>query len=524
ELRNLFDPLFEKVEENQGFINFYIDKQIAFKELEELSSSSLQGSSQRNKKILVEFTDPNPFKEFHVGHLLDNIIGESLARMMEFEGAHVKRANYEGDVGMHVAKCVWGILQLKNEMPTPEATPQEKARFLGKAYAFGASKFDDEIIKKEITKLNKKIYEKDPEIMEIYQTGRAWSLEYFELIYKRLGTKFDFYYFESEIGKAGLTLVKEYLDKGIFKESEGAIIFPGEQYGLHTRVFVNSLGLPTYEAKELGLAPAKYNDFKYDLSIILTGNEVKEYFKVLLCALQQINPDLASKTRHLSHGMVRNADGSKMSSRSGNVLTGEMLLDEAKQHATKIIDQTPNEFTEEEKSIIAEEVGKGAIKYAFLKSAIGKDIAFDMEQSVSFHGDAGPYLQYTYARCMSILRKAPPVIPSPQSGSEGSLAHASSSTPLLSAQNDIQLEELNVLKLLIKFPEIVAEAADKYSPHILCSYLFTLTQSFNTLYEKHPILKAESDQKILRLKLTETTSNILKQGLHLLGIEVVEKI
>lgn len=269
---------------------------------------------------MIEFTDTNPFKEFHIGHLYSNIVGESLSRLLEAQGANVRRVIYQGDVGMHVAKAVWGFMQnLENKSGQDlvlrianleEKSLHEKIKFLGDAYSYGSRAFeDDSQAAEQIKVLNKKIYDKDIEVMPAYNVGREWSLKYFETIYARLGTKFDNYYFESEVGPEGSKIVKEYQLKGIFEESDGAIIFPGEKYGLHNRVFINSLGLPTYEAKELGLAPRKYKDFSYDMSVIVTGNEINEYFRVLLKALELIYPDIAVKTKHISHGMVRIPEG-----------------------------------------------------------------------------------------------------------------------------------------------------------------------------------------------------------------------
>jgi arginyl-tRNA synthetase len=506
--KDLDDPLFEKIEEVHGFINFYLSKTFLFKELNsilEKKENYISTNLYKNTKCIVEYTDPNPFKEFHIGHLFSNIIGESLARLYEAGGAEVKRANYQGDVGMHVAKSVWGMQKLEKDTPPESASLPEKARFLGKAYAYGAQQFEvNDQVKEEIKMVNKKIYDNDPSLMPLYIKGRTWSLEYFETIYTMLGTKFDLYYFESEIGKIGLSFVKEYLEKGVFEKSDGAIIFPGEKYGLHTRVFINSLGLPTYEAKELGLAPTKYKDFPYDRSIIITGNEIDAYFKVLLCALEKINPDLAQKTTHLSHGMVRNADGSKMSSRSGNVMTGELLIQETKQAVLEIIGTGKESYTEEEKQSTAETVAISAIKYAFLKTSIGKDIAFDLKKSIAFTGDSGPYIQYTYARCRSILTKID-----------------SYKAPVIT---DITKEEEALLKHLIKYSDIVIEAIKTHSPHIICTYLYNLTSLFNIVYEANPILKAEEQEKNIRLALVEATSILLKSGLYLLGIRVLERI
>ena len=339
----------EKVEvAGPGFINFTLGEKVLIGNVEDPSTSLGMTASTSNatsqfagKKVMVEYTDPNPFKEFHIGHLYTNIIGESLARLFEKVGAEVQRVCYQGDVGLHVAKSLWGIPKTledrEQKIEDLENTALvERVKLLGEAYALGATKFEeDETAKTEIIEINKMVYAKDPEVMELYEKGRAWSLEYFEAIYKRLGTKFDHYYFESQVGQFGLSLVKEFLAKGVFEESNGAVIFPGEKYGLHSRVFINSLGLPTYEAKELGLAPLKYKDFAYDQSIIVTGNEINEYFKVLIKALEQFNPDLAAKTKHLSHGMVKLPEG-KMSSRTGKVISGEWLLNEAKKEAKRI--------------------------------------------------------------------------------------------------------------------------------------------------------------------------------------------
>ncbi|MBI2622422.1 arginine--tRNA ligase [Candidatus Microgenomates bacterium] len=488
-----------------GFINFWLPEDYLISQLGK-ATAPLRSSGSVGGKVMVEFTDPNPFKEFHIGHLYSNIVGESLCRLLEAEGAEVKRANYQGDVGMHIAKALWGIrnviLSPKDEESRSFANAQddslkEKVEFLGEAYALGAKAYEeDETAKKEINELNKKIYEKDPQIMDLYSKGRQWSLDYFESIYKRLGTKFDFYYFESEVGEIGLELVKEYLEKGIFERSEGAIIFPGKQFGLHTRVFINSLGLPTYEAKELGLAPTKYQDFPYDQSLIVTGNEIIEYFKVLLAALAKIRPDLAAKTKHIPHGMVRLAQG-KMSSRTGNVITGPWLLDEAKAKIKKKF----GDITEE----VAEQVAVGAVKYALLKSSIGKDIAFSFEESISLEGNSGPYIQYTYARTQSVLAKL-------------KTQNAKVKTAIQNLKvNKLNSEELTLLRLLHHFPEVVGEASQNFAPNLLCSYLFNLAQAFNLFYQKHQIIGGQAED--FRLTLTSAVSQTLQTGLSLLGIE-----
>ncbi len=505
--------LFEKIEvASPGFINFWLAPQTLEEELRRIRNDErVKNPNLDGKKIMVEYTDPNPFKEFHIGHLYTNIIGETLARLLEAQGAVVRRANYQGDVGIHVAKAMWGLAKkMREENETVDSLGQkpleERIRFMGQAYALGAAAFDDDAAAKEdITNLNKKIYDLDPDIRNLYEQGRQWSLDKFEEIYKRLGTQFDFYYFEREVGKVGWDLVKENLAKGIFEESDGAVIFPGERYGLHRRVFINSRGLPTYEAKDLGLAALKAQDFPYDLSIVVTANEINEYFKVILAALNQIRTDLASKIKHLGHGVVRFASG-KMSSRTGNVVTAEGLLDDIKNRAQELMASLRNEFTTEEKENISETVTLAAVKYALLKSHLGQDIIFDYEKSLSLTGDSGPYLQYTYTRLRSVLEKA---------GAEASVIDLS----LLEKD-----EEKNLARQLLYFPEEVARAADRLEPNIVADYLYKLANAANSFYEHAPILKAEGDLRQTRLALTQLAATVLKQGLYLLGIAAPEKM
>lgn len=502
-----------------GFINFWIKEEILLKELKRIADGQIQlkNNDLTGKKVMVEYTDPNPFKEFHIGHLYSNTVGESLARLYEALGAEVKRANYQGDVGMHVAKSIWGMMELLKEENTTLADLEKKSladrqKFLGNAYTAGANAYEDSAaIKSEIEAINKKIYDLDPSIKNYYDLGRKWSLEYFETIYQRLGTMFDYYFFERETGKEGLNFVKTYLDKGIFQKSEGAVVFEGKPYGLHTRVFINSLGLPTYEAKDLGLAPTKYAKFPYDLSLIITGNEINEYFKVILKVLSLINLELSKKTVHLGHGMVRVPSG-KMSSRKGNILTGEWLLEETKKQAENYLtssNKKPEEIVE-----ISEAVAISAVKYSLLKNSIGRDIIFDFKESLSLEGNSGPYLLYTYARAKSILRKV--------QNSEFIIKNYESQLQITNYK--LQNEELSILRSLIKFPETVYEAGKNFSPNIIANYLFDLAQKFNLFYQKVPILNAKEEEKHFRLLLTQATANTIKKGLDLLGIKVLERM
>jgi len=503
-----------------GFVNVWIKKNCIFEALNRPLEEKLGSSdSLAGVKIMVEYTDPNFFKEFHVGHLYSNIVGESLTRIFEVNGALVKRANYQGDVGMHVSKYLWGA---QEKMKKEELTIQiistlntsDRAKFMGQSYALGTQTYEsNEQAKKEMKEINRKVYTNDPTIHDLYENSRTWTLEYYETIYERLGTHFDYYYFEREAGKVGLEFVKENLKKDIFKESEGAIVFKGEEYGLHTRVFVNSAGFPTYEAKDLGLAPTKYKDFPYDKSLIVVGSEIKEYFTVVMKALELINPELRKKTSHVFHGMVNVPEG-KMSSRLGNVITANWLLDETQKKALQKMQEVTKtnvlkaRVDTQKQNSTAEIVGMAAIKYALLKNGIGGNITFNFDESVSFEGNSGPYLQYTYVRCQSVLERN------------------NLNDMVFNYSEDLIMnnEEQALMRFMYQFPENVKRAAVAQNPSIIATYLFNLAQQFNVFYQNNSILKSGGEQKQLRLFLTVITARIIKEGLYLLGIKTVQKM
>ncbi len=481
--------IFSKIEiAGPGFLNFFVADKVFVKEIK---SSVKANHDWFGQKIIIDYTDPNILKDFHIGHLMSNAIGESLSRLFEFEGKKVKRVCYQSDVGMGIAKAIWG--KIKN------------ANFKwGQAYAFGAQKYEeDETSKKEIIELNKKIYQRsDKNINNLYDQGKKESLDYFDKIYKKLGTKFDYFIFESQVGPVGKKIVEKNLGKVFDKGENGAIIFKGEKYGLHTRVFINSEGLPTYEAKDLGLAQKKYDKYAYDKSVIITGNEVNDYFKVMLCAMKKTNPRLAKKTKHIGHGMLRLPEG-KMSSRTGKVITGEFLIEKVEELIkNKIKDR---QFTNNEKNNIAEKVAIGAIKYSILKQAIGSDIIFDFDKSISFEGDSGPYLQYSYARALSVLEKA----------KKERIKASFSKAP----KEVGQLE-----KSISRFSESVLKAEELFEPHFLVLYLTNLASEFNSYYAKNKIADKKDTESAYRVALVNSFVKVMKEGLWLLGIEALNKM
>ncbi len=475
------------------------------------------------KKIMVEYAHPNTHKAFHIGHLRNITTGESIIRLLESQGNEIIRVNYQGDVGMHIAKCLYSLLHGPHRTQMTHMTHtsiQEKVEFLGKAYAAGSKAYDeDPAAKEEIGVINKKIYAKDPAVYGLYRETRQWSLDYFEAIYRRVGSRFDRYYFESEVYEPGKKLVRAGLEKGIFEESDGAIIFPGTKYGLHNRVFTTGEGNATYEGKELALAVMETSEHgKIDRIIHVVGPEQASFFQVTFKAEELLGIVKPGVQHHLIYGWVKLKHG-KMSSRSGNVVLGEWLLDEAKKAINSILDKSESKYTKGEHEEIAEKAAVAAVKYAFLKVGTTSEIAFDIKESVNFQGDSGPYLQYTYARCKSVLRKAhvgnAPQPPLKVRGGEGGVT-------------GLNPEERSVLRLIQWFPDVVAEAAKNLSPSALCTYLFKLAQAYNLFYAKHSILSPNHPNSPnipnVRIPLTAATAQVLKNGLYLLGIETLEQM
>ncbi len=481
-----------------GFLNFHLSREFFSGSVGNILEDEDfgKGEALSGKKVLFEYTDPNPFKPFHIGHLMSNAIGEAFSRIASNAGANVVRANYQGDVGLHVAKAIYGIMQ--------SGISDLTAVNIGECYTQGSKAYEEDTeAKSSIDEINKKIYEKsDQKINDIYDQGRKITLEAFEVIYKKLGTKFDNYFFESEMAPIGQEVVKENTPN-VFEESEGAVVFKGEKFDpkLHTRVFITSKGLPSYETKELGLTISKFEKIDPEISVIVTAVEQKDYMRVVTEALRQIEPSLASRMMHVTHGMMRFAEG-KMSSRKGNVITGESLLKDVESAVSdKIKDR---ELTESEKKEVAEGVAVGAIKYSILRQSPGKDIIFDREKSLSFEGDSGPYLQYASVRTRSLLAKA---------DAEGVKASTAS----------VPAEAFAIEKLLYRFPEISARAWEEKSPQLLVEYLTSLAGAFNGFYATGQIV-SEAPDSPYRVAITEAFGRVMERGLQMLAIPVLKKM
>lgn len=496
---NLTHDGIEKIEiAGPGFINLTLTDAELYHLAEKEPSKTLEG-----RVVLCEYSDPNPLKPLHAGHLYTTLVGDTIARLVENAGAKTIRINYGGDVGLHVGKSVWAIIRhLGGEFPEKLADipVDERPSWLGSRYVEGNNAYeDDEAAKKEIVIRNRQIYElhaendHDSPLAQIYWTVRQWSYDYFQTLYDQLQVKpFDRFIPESEVTQLGVRTVEEQLDKGVFEQSDGAVVFDGEKFGLHTRVFINSEGIPTYEAKDVGLSLTKWKDYNFDESIIITASEQEQYMQVVLKAIEQFAPELAERTKHLTHGVVKLSGGIKMSSRKGNIVTALEIL-EAARLAGEETGTNPDEST-----ILA------AVKYAFAKNRIGSDIAYDPKESIALEGNSGPYLQYAHARATSILEKA--------------------ITQGHSLQQEVPLQtgERSLLRKIGEYSEVVERATEELMPHHICTYLYELAQTFNRFYEENRVIGDE--REVLRLELVSGYAKTLKKGLELLGIHAPEKM
>jgi len=479
-----------------GFINLTLSDAAIWKAATERAQKSLKG-----KEVVAEYSDPNPFKVLHAGHLYTTIVGDVVSNLLEEAGATVRRVNFGGDVGLHVAKAMWAIVQtLGGEHPEKlkDIDENERPEWVSEQYVAGTQAYEDDPKAQDlITEMNARIYkiqeidDHNSDFAQIYWTCRQWSYDGFDALYRQLQiAPFEKYYPESETAPEGVVAVQEGLKKGVFERSDGAVVYRGEPDGLHTRVFLNSASLPTYEAKDLGLAIRKWQDYHFNLGIIITANDIIEYMKVVEAALHKLKPEITGETRHLTHGMVQLAGGAKMSSRKGNILRAVDVLDAAEAANRKLVDKDQPE------------VVLAAVKYAFLKQRTGGNIIYDPEESVGLTGNSGPYLQYAHARARSILAKAKGVAASEESALEPA--------------------EHRLLRHITQFNAVFAQAVNELQPHLICTFLYELSQEFNRFYESNRVVG--DPRSAVRLQLVQAYADTLKRGLAILGISAPDHI
>lgn len=482
-----------------GFINIRLSDSALIREVSARPARAYDGQN-----IVFEYSCPNAFKELHTGHLYQTVYGDMVANLLLLGGAKLQRTSFGGDVGLHVAKCLWGMrAELGGELPEKLADiaedPMVRASWISKCYVHGAGAYEsDETAKADIDELNKTVYgyhESDDHtspLAQIYWQTRQWSFDYFDAFYQLIDVVPMRYYPESQTAPIGMEVVREQLAKGNLKESEGAVVFEGdESKHLHTRVFVTSKGIPTYETKDIGVIWLEKADYNFDHRYLLTGNDQKEYMRVVFAAAETFRPELADTMTHFTNGTVRFGDGTKMSSRLGNVSRAADVIDVVRAKVEELV---------QDKALV-EAVTLGAVKYAFAKYRLGGDINFNIDETVSLQGNSGPYLQYAHARARSILAK---------------------STADFTTPTELHDEDRMLVRKLGEYHAVVDVAIASLEPHHICNYLFELAQEFNRYYEANKVIGSEYEAH--RLSLVALYADILKAGLTILGIHAPERM
>jgi len=482
-----------------GFINFTLSQ----KSIQELTQQVIEqgdmfGNNQERsgQQILIEHSSPNLFKPFHIGHMMNNAIGESLVRLFRASGATVTTMSFPSDISIGIAKAIFVILE-----KAPDGNLEKPSiEILGNAYSEGTKRYDeDETIHARVKEIADNLYSRktSPELTT-FENCKQFNIAYFETIIAKLGSQFDSYIYESQAGEIGKKIVLENTPT-VFTESQGAIVYiPDEsKKHLNTAVFINSQGNPTYGAKDVGLLDLKFQKQKWDQSLFVTDHEQIPHFNIVLDVAEKINPTWSENSKHVPHGRM-SFQGEKMSSRLGNT----PLI-------TEMLDLVGEEVSERSQGrdiddVTKESIAIGAIKFSILRAKPGQNINFDPETSLSFEGDSGPYLQYTHARIVTLLKKAQ---------SEGL-------TPKLGTGSISEPE-----RLLYRFPEITTLATRELAPNYIVTYLLEIARSFNSFYGANKIIDTENKSvSAHRLAIARAVQIVLKNGLALLAIHAPEKM
>jgi arginyl-tRNA synthetase len=498
------DDLIKEVQNVGPYLNFFLDSALLNQQiLKEIASRGDQYGSQKfgQEKVMIEYSQPNTHKEFHIGHLRNALLGSSLVNLYRFCGFKVVAANYIGDVGAHVAKCLWAL----EKFHAKEELPENKGKYLGKIYTEAVRKVEDsEKFKQEADVVLQKLENGDEKWLTLWQKTRKWSLDEFNEIYKTLGIKFDNFFYESEVEKPGKKIVEELLEKKVAEKSDGAIIIDLEKYNLKKFLLLKSDGSSLYSTKDLALAQLKFKKFKIKESILVVDTRQNFYLQQLFKTLEVMG--FKEKMAHIPYEFVTLKEGA-MASRSGNVVLFEDFFEQIVAHAEKETIQRHKNWPEKKIKAVAKKIALSAIKFNMLKVNNGSIIVFDIDEALSFDGFSGPYLQYTLSRISSVVKKA-------GVKSFGRIDYSKLNT---------DLEKELILKLA-EFPEAVRQAKNDNEPSVVTKYLFDLSRLFANFYQQAPILASESGTRQARLVLLLAVRQVLGNGLALLGIEPMEQM
>lgn len=511
----------------KGFLNISLSDTFWIGLFEDRISAGDFGVAEPNgRKVMVEYSSPNTNKPLHLGHIRNNLLGFSLARLLEAAGCAVIKANLVNDRGIHICKSMLAW-QLHGNGETPENTGLKGDHLVGKYYVvfdklykaeqeqLRASGMSEEEAKKQapVIRQAQQLLQRweagDDEVVNLWRTMNGWVYDGFRETYRQLGVDFDTYYYESNTYLLGKDIIEEGLAKGVFfRKPDTSVWIDLTADGLDEKLVLRADGTSVYITQDLGTAQLKYDDFQMDESIYVVGNEQDYHFKVLFLILEKLGKSWAKGLYHLSYGMVDLPSG-KMKSREGTVVDADDLMKEMKETARQRTEELGkvDGFSEEEKDALYTMIGLGALKYFLLKVEPKKRLLFDPKESIDFQGHTGPFIQYTHARIRSVIRKGA----NPAGKTNGRIAR-------------LEPPEVELIVLLNTYPQVVQTAAADHTPAHVANYLFELAKLYNKFYHEAPILKADEDQKRFRLSLSQATADTLKKGMALLGIDVPERM
>lgn len=511
----------------KGFLNITINPEYWVNILKTIAGNENFGITAADKDselVMVEYSSPNTNKPLHLGHVRNNLLGYSLSKILEANGKKVVKTNIVNDRGIHICKSMLAWKKWGNGA-TPKSSGKKGDHLIGDFYVEFDKHFKkeiEELISKGMTKeeaesssplmleareMLRKWEAGDPEVRKLWETMNNWVYEGFNETYGRLGVNFDKIYYESDTYLEGKDLVLDGIEKGImYRKEDGSVWADLTQDGLDHKLLLRSDGTSVYMTQDIGTAKLRYQDFPIDKMIYVVGNEQNYHFQVLALILDKLGFKWGKDLTHFSYGMVELPEG-KMKSREGTVVDADDLIDKMISDAKEASAERFVDMTEEEASEIARMVGLGALKYFLLKVDPKKNMLFNPKESIDFNGNTGPFLQYTYARIRSVVRKSGINNPEVEAG-------------VLPNEKESAL-----IQKIADFPNIVKEAGKNYSPALIANYCYDLAKEYNQFYHDYPILKEENTQvKYLRLLISEVVGRTLKTAASLLGMEMPERM
>ena len=524
--------LIEKFNAVQGFLNLSIAQSYWIEQLQTIAATEAYGQLTRGEGekplMMVEYSSPNTNKPLHLGHVRNNLLGYSIAKIQEANGWNVVKTNIVNDRGIHICKSMLAWLKFGNG-ETPETSGKKGDHLIGDYYVrfdveykaqikeLMAQGMDEETAKKEAPLIKEaqamlvKWEQNDPEVRALWQKMNEWVYAGFDETYKQMGVGFDKIYYESDTYLVGKGEVERGLAKGDFyRREDGSVWADLAQNGLDEKLLLRADGTSVYMTQDIGTAKLRFEDYPIDKMVYVVGNEQEYHFKVLSILLDRLGFPFGKELVHFSYGMVELPNG-KMKSREGTVVDADDLMAQMIADAKEISKDKVNtlpDITEEEANEIARVVGLGALKYFILKVDPRKNMLFNPEESIDFNGNTGPFIQYTYARIQSVLRKA---------GDQLTLSP--------NGLTALSPKELALIQRLVDYPAAVRQAGDEFSPAVIANYTYALACDFNSFYHDHSIInEADAEKRALRLVLAQTVAKVIKSAMALLGIEVPNRM